>query len=219
VSLFYDRLDEIIGATDSQSEIRAMVRQCWFFDFDGYPLRVWIGQGKLHTSDSNTWLGSMNGNGQSLLQPPRISDGRDGTAPTYDFKILLVDTPGARAQEMYDAIKAEQWRVNERPLTGYHALFQVGEGLRPNTPLEFFKELTMQSVLFDESLDMEGTSIVRRYSVTVIAKDGNAGRSNVPGGTYSPSVQRARARQLGLDYDDKGCDFVASLSDRTYQIP
>jgi len=219
VSLFYERLDEIIGTSDSLTEIRAMVRQCWYFDFNGYPLRVWIGQGKLHTEDGNTWLGSMDANGRSLLQTPRMSDGRDGTAPTYEFGILLVDTPSASAQEMYDAMKAEQWRVNGRAMTGYHALFQVGEGLRPDTPLEFFKELTMQSSRFDEKLESDGTSLVRRYSVTVVAKDGNSGRSNVPGGTYTPNVQYARARQLGLAYDDKGCDFLASLSDKTYQIP
>lgn len=219
MSDFYTLLDEIIGTSDSIAEIRAMVRQCWFFDFDGYPLRVWIGQGKLHTSDGNKWLGSMDANSRSLLQTPRISDGRDGTAPTYEFTILLVDTPGVSAQEMYDAMKAEQWRVNGRPLTGYHALFQIGEGLRPNTPLEFFKDLTMQSSRFDEKLEMDGTSVVRRYSVTVVAKDGNSGRSSVPGGTYSPSVQRARARQFGIEFDDKACDFVASLADKTYQIP
>lgn len=219
MSEFYDRLDEIIGTSDSLTEIRAMVRDCIFFDFDGYPLRVWIGQGRLHTSDDNTWLGCMDANGRSLLQMPRISDGRDGTAPTYEFGILLVDTPNASAQEMYDAMKAEQWRVNGQPLTIYKALFQIGEGLRPNTPLEFFKDLTMQSSRFDEKLEMDGTSVVLRYRVTVVAKDGNSGRSNVPGGTYSPSVQRARGRQLGLAYDDKGCDFIASLADRTYQVP
>lgn len=219
MSDFYDRLDEIIGTSDSLTDIKAVVRQCWFFDFDGYPLRVWMGQGRLHTEDGNTWLGTMDGAGRSLLTPPRISDGRDGTAPTYEFKISLVDMPGFSAMAAYDAMKAEQWRVNGRPLLSWYALFQVNEGLRPNTPLEFFKELTMQSSRFEESLELDGTSMVRRYSVTVVAKDGNSGRSSVPGGTYSPTVQRARARQLGVEFDDLGCDFVASLSDRTYQIP
>jgi hypothetical protein len=52
----------------------------------------------------------------------------------------------------------------------------------------------------------------------VFSKDGNSGRSQVPNGTYSPSVQRDRAERLGVN-EDKGCDFVGALSDRTYVFP
>ena len=215
LSAFYQKLDEWIGTGTDKQDIRAVVRRCWFFDFDGYPIRVWQGQGRLHTEDGNSWLGTFDGKGNTLLRTPRISDGRDGTAPTYEFTLSIIDTPGLPAQEAYDALKSEQSRVRDRTITGYYALFENGEGLRPNTPLEFFKELTMLSSRFEEKLELDGTSLVRRYSVTIIAKDGNSGRSNIPGGTYSDTVQKWRAAQLGV-VNDRGCEFVAGLADRTY---
>lgn len=219
MSTFFNKLDQYVGTGFDRGDIRAVVRRCYFFDFDGYPVRIWQGHGRLHTEDGNVWLGTQDGAGNDLLQPPRITDGRDGTSPTYEFALSLVDLPGQPARQTYDALKADQALVRDRPLTIYYALFEVGEGLRPTTPIEFFKELTMQATRFEERPELNGTSLLLRYRATVIAKDGNSGRSSVPGGTYNPSVQRARARQLGLTFDDKGCDFVAGLADRTYQLP
>jgi len=216
MSLFDDKLDEYYNS--DITDIRVVVRQCWHFSFKDYEVRVWQGKGKLHTEDGNEWLGFIDNNGGRVMTTPRISDGRDGTSPTYEFTMQLVDLPGMSAMEAYEQLKQFQDQVAGRPIVAWFALLEVGEGLRPNTPLEFFKELTMQSTRFNESLSVDGTSLRKKYSLTVIAKDGNFGRSSIPGGTYTSTVQAARAQQLGVSVD-KGCDFVLGLADRTYQHP
>lgn len=215
MSAFFEKLDEYYADGQDLADIRAVVRRCYHFAFKGYDVRLWQGQGKLHTSDGNEWLGFMTFDGQPFLRTPRIADGRDGTAPTYEFGLMLMDVPGMPAKVAYEEMKKFQDVVVGRPITIHLALLEVGEGLRPNTPLEFFKELTMQSSRFEERLEMDETSMVKRYSVTIIAKDGNVGRSSVPGGTYTDTVQKDRARQLGAGLD-RGCEFVAGLADRTY---
>lgn len=214
MSEFTDRLDAAYGGGQDISDIRVVVRRCWLFDFLGYPVRAWQGQGKLFAGGEE-WLGYMTYDGQPIITTPRIADGRDGTAPTYEFGMTLVDMPGMPALEAYEALKSDQTRVVGRSVICYLALIEVGEGLRPNTPLEFFKELTMQSTRFEEKLEWDGTSMVKRYTVTLLTKDGNVGRSAVPGGTYTDTVQKERARQLGAGLD-RGCEFVAALADRTY---
>jgi len=210
MSLFDDRLEEYLGDADSQSDIRAIVRRCWFYDIQGIPIRMWQGQGRLFTSDGNIWLGTVDAAGNDVHKTPRISDGRDGTALTYEFSLGYLD------QETYEGIKADQNRIAERPLTCYLALFRLGGGLRPDTPIEFFKEFTMMSARFDETLDLVDTSLVRRYKVTVIAKDGNSGRSSTPSRTYTDTMQKEYARQLGVE-NDRGCEFIAGLANRTYK--
>jgi hypothetical protein len=219
MSAFEERLDALLGDGQDLSDIRVVVRRCWFFDFDGYPVRLWQGQGKLFTTDGNEWLGYITFDGQPIMTAPRIADGRDGTAPTYEFSLSLVDLPGMSAFEAYEALKADQGRVAGRMVTCSLALIEVGEGLRPQAPLEFFKDLTMQSTRFEERIEWDGTSMVKRYTATLIAKDGNVGRSSIPNGSYTSTVQRERARQLGVEGEDKGCDFVSGLADRTYVVP
>lgn len=216
MSAFEDKLNEYLGVATDKSDIRAIVRPCYYYDFDGAPVRMWRGRGKLHTIDGeaseHTWLGTIDGDGNDMHRVPRLSDGRDGTAPTYEFGF------GYLSEEHYQAAKANRDMVRDRPLTIYLALFEAGEGLRPQTPIEFYKELTMISARFDESLRLEGTSLIRRYSLTIIAKDGNAGRSNVPGRTYADTMQREYARSLGVELD-RGAEFLASLANRTYKQP
>lgn len=211
MSLFEEKLDEYIGEPEDNTEIRAMVRRCWFFDFVDAPVRMWQGKGKLFTSDGNEWLGTVDVNGVDMLRTPRLSDGRDGTAPTYEFGFGYVD------QATYEALKADQSRAAGRSLTCWLALFEAGEGLRPQTPIEFFKELTMLSTKFEEKIFLEGTSLVRRYYLTIIAKDGNSGRSSIPGRTYADTMQKAYARSLGVDLD-RGAEFLAGLANRTYKV-
>ncbi len=219
MSEFYDTLDEIIGVSSDISDIRVTVRRCWFYDFDGYPIRIWQGQGKLITSDGQEWLGSVDGNGVDYHKTPAISDGRDGSSASYNFSLTINDYPGQTAGEVYEAIKAEQWRVSGREMICYLALFQEGEGLRPSVPISFFKDLTMVSSKFSEKIEVvEGGVMMRRYSATVVAKDGNFGRSNVPGGSYADTIQKARAKELGVALD-RGSEFLARLVNRTYQLP
>lgn len=216
---FWDILEEYLGGADDMTDIRAIVRRCWFYDFKGFPLRVWQGQGKLYTPDGNEWLGTIDANGNDLHKTPSISDGRDGSSATYTFTLNIVDVPNQPVRQMYDAIKAEQWRTTGRKITCYLGVFKPGEALRPETPVIFFKEFLMMSPKFSEKIDTSSDgAFIKKYSASVIAKDNNFGRSNVPGGTYSDTTQKDRARQLGISLD-RGCEFVALLANKTMTPP
>lgn len=218
MSKFYDLLDQQFGEDNDINDIRVVVRRCWFYDFKDYPVRLWQGKGKLFTSDGNEWLGTIDNNNVDHHKVPPISDGRDGSSATYQFTLSLVDIPGYPIQQVYDDIKSEQWRAAGRTLTCYMAAFEPDEGLRPETPIVFFKEFTMMNTKFSEKLESDNGILTKRYIPTVVCKDGNFGRSNIPNGTYSDSIQRFRAKQLGVDVD-KGCEYLALLANRTYQIP
>ena len=212
MSLFNDRLEEYLGDAEDRGDIRAIVRRCWFYDIPGIPIRMWRGQGKLHTSDGNVWLGTIDANGKDYHKTPRIADGRDGTSLSYQFTLGYVD------KATYEGVKVDQDLISGASLICYNALFRIGDGLRPDTPIEFSKELTLFSPQFDEKLELSGTSIVRRYSISVRAKDGNFGRSEIPGRTYTDTMQKDYARSLGVE-NDRGCEFVARLANRTYIVP
>lgn len=211
MSLFFERLDAYIGDGDDAGDIRAMVRRCYHYALDGLDLRMWDGQGRLHTSDGSTWLGTVDANGNNVHRAPRLADGRDGTSLDYRFSLGYLD------RETYEGIKADQGMVSGRTLMIHLALFQPGEGLRPGTPIRFFKELTIFAPEFDEKLELVGSSVVKRYSMSVLAKDGNSGRSEVPGRTYTDTMQKEYARQFGIELD-RGCEFVAGLANRTYKL-
>lgn len=218
MSTFDDRLEEYLSDQDDPTDIRAIVRRCYHYDladvvdeFGGTGIRIWQGQGRLKTSDGNTWLGTQTKKGDYHVVP-RLADGRDGSAPEYKFGFGYVD------RDTYQALKTDRTKVFGRPLTIYLALFREGDGLRPDTPIEFFKELTMQSTFFEESVNREGTSLVKKYKLTIVTKDGNAGRSNVPGRSMADTMQKEYARQLGVPLD-RGCEFLAGLANRTYKAP
>jgi len=218
MSEFYTKLNSYLGEQEDATDIRAVVRRCWFYDFIDYPLRVWQGKGKLHTSDGNTWLGTIDGSNFDHHKTPAIKDGRDGSSARFETRIRLMNTPGVSAQQHYDEIKKDQWRVNRRKLTCFLALFEEGEGLRPETPIIFYKEFTMMNSKFSENMEIQNGKVEKKYEVSLVCKDGNFGRSEVPNGTYSNAIQQDRAKQLGVE-TDLGCQFVASLADRTYTVP
>lgn len=131
----------------------------------------------------------------------------------------LVDVPGQTAFEAYEKIKTEQWRVIGRKVVCYLVLFDENEGLRPQTPLSYFTEFTMFNPNFNEKISINNNGkIVKNYSTSVSCKNGNFGRSNVPGGTYADTIQKARAIEWGIPVD-KGCEYLALLANRTYQVP
>lgn len=219
MSEFYDFIDQRLGDSDAIDDIILTVRRCWKYDFDGYPVYLWQGNGKLFTSDGQEWLGSIDGNGTNYHKTPALQDGRDGSSATYTTTLNLIDLPGQPAFETYNALKADQWRVSGRKLTCYLIIFDEKEGLRPQTPIVFFKELIMMAPKFSEKIDSGSDGrLIKRYSTSVTCKDGNFGRTNTPNGTYADTVQKERARQLGVALD-RGCEFVALLANRTYQIP
>lgn len=220
MSEFDDLVEEYLGNEDVLSDIRVVVRRLWFYDFDGYPTRMWSGKGRLFTAGNVEWLGTINDANQDIHVTPRLQDGRDGSSANYQFKMTIPDLPDEPSGELYEALKADQWRVFGRELTCYLAIFKDGEGLRPSTPIKFFKRLIMQSPTFNEGFTQgPGGVLVRAYSVSVVAKDSNSGRARVPNRTYTDTVQREYARQMGVtDRDDKGLEYVAQLANKTFTI-
>lgn len=219
MSAFYDAIDEIMGEAEDVTDIIASVRKCFLFDFKDDPVRLWEGQGNFIDSDGEEWLGTIAANGTNVLKASPLQDGRDGTSAAYSFSLTIPTIPGQDTLELYNQLKADQSKVFGRKLTCYLALFREGEGLRPDTPLSFYKEMVMYSPVFSEEIarDKDGV-IVKSYTVTITARDQNSGRSEVPGRTYADTMQKQRAAQLGVSVD-KGAEFLAALANRTYQIP
>jgi len=217
MSAFFDALDEYLGDSGSVEEIQVVARRLWFYDFQTGPLRLWDGQGLLITEDDEEWLGSATDTG-NLHKTPTIKDGRDGSSGRYEFTLNIPDIPGQTAYESYEAIKAENDSVQGRSLVCYMAIFHRDEGLRPQTPYVYLKDFTMMSAVFNEKMSFNEGAMVRDYSVTIIARDGNTGRSNRPNRTYADTIQKEHARQLGVAVD-KGSEYLAELANRTYTIP
>ena len=199
-----------------------MVRSAWLYDFIDYPINIWQGQGKLFTSDDRVWLGSVDARGTDLHDTSSMTDGRDGSAATYTNTLRIPDMPGQPALQTYLALRDEQYRTAGQYVSCFKVIFKVGEGLRPQTPIAFFKELRMIRTKFSEKIELDSAgNLVKKYLISVQMKDGNFGRSDVPGGTYADNVQKSRAKILTGDPDfiDKGCEYFYKNSNRTYQIP
>jgi|TARA_R100000479_G_scaffold176487_1_gene131350 hypothetical protein len=219
MSEFYDQIDELLGDADSIDDIIITARKCWLYDFKDEPVRLWDGQGTFTDSDGNEWLGTIDQSGVNHHRAPALQDGRDGTSASYNFTLKIPKLPGQDALALYEELKAEQDKVFGRTLTCYLVIFLEGEGLRPNTPLSFYKELTMFSPKFEETIERASDgSVVKSYSATIVAKDNNSGRSEVPGRTYADTMQKRRASELGVS-NDRGAEYVALLANRTYQVP
>jgi hypothetical protein len=219
MSAFYDQIDELVGASEGVADIVATVRKCWFYDFLGDPVRLWDGQGTFTDFEGNEWIGTVDANGVNHHKTPALQDGRDGSSASYSFSMTIPQMPGQDVLELYNGLKAEQAKVFGRTLTCFLVVFVEGEGLRPGTPLSFYKQLIMQSPKFEERMDRAPSgTIVKSYTVSVVAKDNNNGRSETPDRTYADTMQKRRAQQLGVSVD-RGAEYLALLANRTYQIP
>jgi len=207
---FQTALLDLTGAATDSFDIRAMVRRCFLYDFDGAPVRLWDGQGVL-VAGGYEWLGTHDENGQNLHKAPAVRDPRDGTSPQYEFGIPYLD------KTTFDALKADQALAMGRDLICYHALFQVGEGLRPTNDLLYSYRLAMRGVQFSERVEGEpGMERIVR-SASVIAKSLEYGRNRTPGGTMTDTAQQERARLAGVT-SDSGCSFVSRNARRTFII-
>lgn len=221
MSAFYDLIDEILGDAEDVTDIVATVRKCWFYDFKDEPVRLWDGQGNFIDSDGNEWLGTVDANGGNLHKTPSLQDGRDGTSASYNFSFNIPTIPGQEDEilALYNGLKSEQDKVFGRKLTCYLVIFAEGEGLRPNTPVSFYKEMTMFSPKFSETIERAPSgTIVKTYTASITAKDNNHGRSETPDRTYADTMQKRRAQQLGVSVD-RGAEYLALLANRTYQVP
>lgn len=140
---------------------------------------------------------------------------------SYTFSFTIPIMPGQEDEilALYNGLKSEQAKVFGRKLTCYMVLFIEGEGLRPSTPVSFYKEMTMFSPKFSESIERSASgTLVKSYAVSITAKDNNHGRSETPDRTYADTMQKRRANQLGVSVD-RGSEYLALLANRTYQLP
>lgn len=199
-----------IGTSTDAWDLRFMVRRCFFYDFDGYPTRLWHGQGALITAGDVEWLGTIDGGGTDHHQAPQVSDIRDGASPQYEFGLPYLD------EATYDALKADQSLAAGRAMTCYQVYIDAAEGLRPGTAVQFNYKLEIVGLNFNRSYDASTGTGRRTYSASAIMRH-YRGRSFFPGGTYTDTSQRLRASLLGVTADS-GCTFVAGNSRRTYVV-
>lgn len=203
-------VDAAVGTAADTFDVRATIRRCYFYDFDGYPTRLWNGVGVLHAGGYD-WIGTVAPGGMDFHTVPVVTDPRDGTSPRYSFGIPYLD------KATFDVLRADRDLVSGRALTCYRVIIVPGEGLRPATALKFAWAMTMQEATFAERYEGAGPNAVKVYSASVLARSSEVGRSRVPGGTYTDTAQRERARILGVTADSF-CAFVASNARRTLTI-
>lgn len=199
-----------LGDGNDSHDIRVTVRRCYFFDFDGFPVRLWQGQGRLFAG-GHEWIGTRDADGNDYLTSDAIRDARDGTSPRYTFGIPYVDAA------TFDALKADQARVAWREMTRYVVRIAPGEGLRPATPPRFSGRFLMVGAKFSQRRAGVAPLITRIRSASVVARSLEYGRSRVPNGSYTDTSQQERARLAGLA-SDSGCSFVARNARRTYEV-
>ena len=206
---FKSVLLEMVGDASDSFDIRVSVRRCYFYDFDGHPVRMWDGIGVLSTSDGNEWMGTIVDD-VNMHQTPKLRDPRDGASLRYEFGLPYID------QATFDAMSADASLVEGREMTIYNVLVKEDEGLRPGTSLGFNRRLVMKGAKFTKGLSDAGAGNVRRtYGAFVLCRSIESGRSKFPGGTYTDTSQRERAALLGVA-NDSGCAFVAGNANRTY---
>lgn len=209
MSDFFTALDEVTSG--ASGEIRFVTRNLWFYDFIDNPLRIWDGTGKLITSDGNKWLGSVNAVGQNIHVTPNIQDGRNGSSISYEMKLIVPDA------SLFRSLKEDRDLAKKRDVTVYRALFKTNEALRPSTPIMFAKRMSILSLSFRETLEVNNGIPSINHEVTVSAKDSNLGRENKPNRTYSDSIQTQIAESHNLT-PDLSCSYVANLANRTYTV-
>lgn len=205
---FATELIAICGTAADAYDIKAITRRCYFYDFDGYPVRLWEGQGVLYAGGYE-WIGTFDALGRNHHIAPSVRDSRDGTSPRYEFTVPYLDAT------TYAALAASQDLARGRDLICYNVLCLAGEGLRPTTDLRFNYRLAMRGVRFSKRMESDPQRLV--YSASVVAKSLEYGRSRVPAGTMTDTAQRERARQLGVT-EDSGCSMVAKNSRRTFIV-
>ncbi|MCR5859728.1 hypothetical protein [Mesorhizobium sp. J428] len=203
--------DDLRAALDAGGEI--MCRRAWRFDIDGYALQLWEGNGKAYTGSGESelvWAGTMKGQ-QNFLAAPRLTDGRSGQSPAYEFRLGYVD------HATYAAVKAEQSRAIGRQLICYRLYFRPNEGSRSfSTPL-VIGSLTMTGVGFSEQRRREGAGYVVDYSVSVMARDGNAGLTDTAFAYVTDTDQNARSALKGV-VPDRYARFTPRMQNREIKV-
>jgi len=213
LSTFEQELLSIIGDKDAPfTDIRVAIRRCWHYAFPSGDLRLWDGIGKLITVGDVEWLGTTDGSGVNHHTTPAIFDTRDGASPQYTFGLPYLDAA------TFETFKNHVVEVKGTILKCYNVLVYPHEGLRPGSTLRFDSKFVLKGAEFEQSLtDLGNGSYQRTLRATAYARSTEEGRSRFPGGTYTDTIQRARAARLGVD-SDSGCSFMAQNARRTYIV-
>lgn len=207
---FKSELLDALGDSNATHDISVSVARCFFYDFDGIPVRLWEGEGKLFAG-GHEWIGTTDGNGQQRHDVPPVRSTRDGSSPDYAFVIPYIDAA------TYAALKADQDLCRGRTVTCYHVIVKNGEGMRPGTALRFAYQLTMQSPTFSEGVENTDGHVVNVLTATIKARADEVGRSRTPNGTYTDTAQQDIARRNAIA-SDSFCAYVAGNSRRTIQL-
>lgn len=194
-------------AVTGDGDVIATMRKCYLYDFDGYPTRLWDGEGVLYAG-AQEWLGTIGPDGVDYHQVANVTDARDGSNPEYRFGLPYIDLA------TYDGLRADQALANGRILTCWRAIILPTEGLRPATALTFAWAMTMRDVQFSRRRGGAPGNDQTFYSAQLVCRSVEAGRARVPGGTYTDTAQQERARILGVA-SDSFCAFVAANARRT----
>lgn len=202
---FYDDIDAALAQS-----WEVMTRRAFLFDFDGYALRLWEGNGRI-LAGGEEFHGTMRGD-QQFLKIPRLADGRGGESPLYNFELGYLD------QATYDAIKADETVVKGRTLTWYRLYFRKGEFGRPMTEPFVVTRLTMTGRSFKESRKRVGDGFVKLLSVGVRARDGNEGQNDAPFAFVNDTDQRAQSLALYGVENDGYARFVPSMTNKTVVV-
>jgi len=200
----------LLAALDGGGDISLRIYRLYHYDFDGVPVRLWAGQGRLFVGGQE-WLGTVDERGTDRHQAQTVQTPRDGTSPRYTFGLPYID------KATYNALKADKSLAMGRAMTSWYCLVLDGEGLRPSTPLRFAYRLTIQEVEFGDARQGDPANSQRAYSASVLMRTDEVGRSREPRGTYTDTSQRERARLMGVA-SDSFCGMVARNSRRTITI-
>lgn len=199
MSGFYDALDAALDAT-AKSDRQLICRPCVEAQFLSSTVRIWGGIGSMITPDGNRWAGwnATDGSGKtvSYFKPPRLMDIRDGSAPLYEFTLGYVDA------ETYGKVRDLDEEVKGRKLI-CSSVFLPDDSTRAKTPPGDSWRLTMIGSRFQEkrSRDQDGGHRML-YSMSVIAKNINGGRSRTQFGIMNDAGQKARSQELfGIEGD------------------
>lgn len=225
MSDFTTVLTEQTGGASDVGDISLRLARLYFYDFDGYPVRLWNGEGVLQTTTSvgdavetaagtiaaNEWIGTVDERGNDLHQAPDLSDARDGASPRHEFGLPYID------KETFDALRADKALAQGRRITVYNAIAFEGEGMLPQTPIHFDARLTIRDVTFSQMMQGQPGNETFVYSAKVLARSSEGGRSLAPRGTMTDTSIRERSRQLGVAADSGGA-FIAANSQRTYLV-
>lgn len=205
MSAFYNALEAELDATTA-SDRQIICRPCIFADFASAPVRIWGGVGPLYTPDDYEWAGWMrineNDEAESFIALPKLTDVSDGSSRLYEFILGYIDA------DSYSRIRDLDEEVRDRLLVVSSVHLPDGS-TRAVTPPGDSWRLRMKQSKFREKWVRDPDGGHRQmYSVSVLAKNVNEGRSRTEFGVMNDAGQQQRSEALFGISDDFYAQFV-----------